>query len=133
MAEVSKSPRRPSVIAVEEDDDPVHEHGYDEGGDKVDDVIPGPTTSTQILANLAMDLSRSDKLRKGNGMLASPEDLNMPADVFAQGCMLLQQAALGNKAGMEAILVKNPQLVNFRDYDRRTALHVACSDALLQL
>lgn len=157
MVEVAKTPQRPRVIAVEEDD-VVRENGHGEVDDKVDDVIPGPkrsfpnllglmdlsrsksnkglsvpTTSTVNLANMALDLSRSGKLRKGKGMLASPEDLNMPADVFAQGCMLLQQAALGNKAGMEAILAENPKLVNFRDYDRRTALHVACSEGHLHI
>ncbi|OEU18680.1 ankyrin, partial [Fragilariopsis cylindrus CCMP1102] len=46
---------------------------------------------------------------------------------------LLQAAALGNKAMMEVILHKRPRFIDFRDYDRRTALHVAASEGHLEI
>ena len=50
---------------------------------------------------------------------------------FAQGCMLLQAAALGDIPRIQAQLLKNPHLAHFRDYDRRTALHVSASEGHL--
>jgi len=57
----------------------------------------------------------------------------MPANEFAEGCKLLQAAALGKKVTMEAILQKRPTFVDFRDYDRRTAIHVAASEGHLEI
>jgi hypothetical protein len=118
-----------AIVAEELDSD----HEYQ------DDVIPGPPTNGVIndLPNSkptsGLDLSatkHSDILAnmKGRGMLASRKDLSMPANEFAEGCKLLQQSALGNEQGIRAILIKRPHLLNFRDYDRRTALHVAASE-----
>ena len=45
--------------------------------------------------------------------------------------MLLQAAALGDIPRIQAQLLKNPPLAQFRDYDRRTALHVAASEGHL--
>jgi ankyrin repeat protein len=84
-------------------------------------------------SNGGNSLDISDSRRKGNGMLASPKDLALPAEEFALGCKLLQQAALGNKVQMEMILKMRPKFVNFRDYDRRTALHVAASEGHLEI
>ena len=78
-------------------------------------------------------LDVSDSRRKGNGMLASQRDLALPAEEFALGCKLLQQAALGDQKQMESILKMRPKFVNFRDYDRRTALHVAASEGHLAI
>lgn len=105
-------------------------------GEEQDDIIPGPPGASkrqikQAVPGLDLSFTKhsdSKKYIKGEGMLASRKDLSMPADEFAEGCKLLQQAALGNEAGIEAILVKRPHLLNFRDYDRRTALHVAASE-----
>ena len=47
---------------------------------------------------------------------------------FAMGCSVLHQAALGNRLVLEKILLERPDLVTFRDYDRRTALHIAASE-----
>ena len=47
---------------------------------------------------------------------------------FAMGCSVLHQSALGNQLVLEKILLERPALVNFRDYDRRTALHIAASE-----
>jgi hypothetical protein len=65
------------------------------------------------------------------GILASRADLELPASEFAAGCSLLQQAALGNQEGMELILKENPGRVNFRDYDRRTAVRLSCAHLLV--
>lgn len=107
------------------------------------DVIPGPSESQRRRTGGASDLmdlsttgrslDSSGAIWKGSGMLASRRDLSMPAAEFAEGCKLLQQAALGNQPAMEAILKLRPRFVDFRDYDRRTALHVAASEGHLHV
>jgi hypothetical protein len=114
--------RRSFIVAVEEEDSNVE-----------DDVIP-PSEGrqrTHCRSNTMDDSTEhNDKDKKG---LASRRDLNMPANEFAEGCKLLQAAALGNKSTMEVILHKRPRFVDFRDYDRRTALHVAASEGHLEI
>jgi hypothetical protein len=115
----------------------------EQDSDKEEDVIPGPRNNSRRLGqkrdgvSSEMDLSNSmdisDNYRKGSGILASKKDLQMPADEFADGCKLLQQAALGNQAEMDILLKKRPGHINFRDYDRRTALHVAASEGHLKI
>jgi len=65
--------------------------------------------------------------RKDEGMT------QLPVQEFAMGCSLLHQAALGNELVLEKILLERPTLVNFRDYDRRTALHIAASEGQLDI
>ena len=130
-----------SKFIIAEEDDSVKIRGDDITPGNGHDVIPGPPASmmTRIVSRADLSqsatfrLSQSNNMKKGNGMLASPDDLNMSPEIFAQGCMLLQQAALGNQEAMEKILAKFPDLVNFRDYDRRTALHVASSEGNLDI
>jgi ankyrin repeat protein len=112
--------RRSLIVAVEEEDSDVEE-----------DVIP-PSGCERRERSSTMDDSteHNDKDKKG---LASRRDLNMPANEFAEGCKLLQAAALGNKAMMVVILHKRPRFIDFRDYDRRTALHVAASEGHLEI
>ena len=56
----------------------------------------------------------------------------MNEDDFAAGCKLLLAAARGDIEMFRRLLWTNPRLnVNFRDYDRRTALHVAASEGHL--
>jgi hypothetical protein len=50
-----------------------------------------------------------------NEDLSCRKHLEVPAEVFAMGCLLLQQAALGDLAEIEKLLLQNPSLVNFRD------------------
>ena len=40
----------------------------------------------------------------------------------------MQAACLGDVERVERILSERPEYVSFRDYDRRTALHVAASE-----
>ena len=57
----------------------------------------------------------------------------LPAQEFAMGCSVLHQAALGNQLVLEKILLELPALVHFRDYDRRTSLHIAASEGQLDI
>lgn len=120
---------RPKIIVAEEDSENEH------------DDIPGPVnpedrtqTSNQLdLSTTRSSLNDTNSYKRGNGTLASRKDLNMPADEFAEGCKLLQQAALGNEEAISEILEARPHFVNFRDYDRRTALHIAASEGNLKV
>lgn len=77
-----------------------------------DDFIPGPLgplserqTSNQLdISTTRRSLGDSVACKRGNGTLASRSDLEMPSNEFAEGCKLLQQAALGKEAAMEVIL-----------------------------
>lgn len=51
----------------------------------------------------------------------------------AAGCNLLQYAALGDIQSMKRLLDEGITNLNFRDYDRRTALHVAASEGHLNV
>ena len=118
--EVHPSPKngRKIIVAEEQDSD-----------DENEDFIPGPEArhGSRSRNNGDLDLSNSmdvsDNYRRGSGVLASKKDLQLPPDEFADGCKLLQQAALGNQAEMEILLQKRPYHVNFRDYDRRYVRH----------
>lgn len=78
-----------------------------------------------------MDLSDTEHRWSGQGILASRADLELPFDQFAAGCNLLQAAAKGDLDEVKLILAAGKTHVNFRDYDRRTALHVAASEGHL--
>jgi serine/threonine protein kinase len=69
----------------------------------------------------------------GTGILANRADLELPSEEFAAGCNLLQSAARGDLASMDTLLKSGRTNVNFRDYDRRTALHVAASEGHLEI
>jgi hypothetical protein len=45
---------------------------------------------------------------------------NISIEEFAQGCKFLHQIALGNIGEVQAIVKQRPNIVNFRDYDRRS-------------
>lgn len=60
--------------------------------------------------------------------------IDMPTQEFVIGCSLLHQVAKGISVDkLEEILDDLPGLVNFRDYDRRTPLHIAASEGHLEL
>lgn len=52
---------------------------------------------------------------------------------FSMGCSVLHQSALGNKIVLQQILQERPDFVNFRDYDRRTPLHLAASEGQVEI
>lgn len=51
----------------------------------------------------------------------------------AAGCNLLQAAARGDIPAVKLLLESRRTQINFRDYDRRTALHVAASEGHLSV
>lgn len=63
----------------------------------------------------------------------SRKELHLPAEEFAMGCSFLHQVALGNQFEMEKMMQAKPSLVNFRDYDKRTPLHLAASEGHLDI
>lgn len=69
--------------------------------------------------------------KRGTGVLASDADLSASPEVFARGCVLLQLCAIGNLTEVQNYISNALADVNFRDYDRRTALHVASSEGRL--
>lgn len=94
-----------------------------------EDHIPGPPTGHRRTATeSSLDVSSTQHHIRGMGILASKKDLSLPAAEFAAGCNLLQAAARGDLPELKNLLHKNPHHINFRDYDRRTALHVAASE-----
>ena len=70
---------------------------------------------------------------RGGGILASLKDMSINEDIFADGCKLLLACARGDLKMVERLLKQNPSHVNFRDYDRRTPLHVAASEGHMKL
>jgi len=83
-------------------------------------------------ANFDIDATHHQR-RKGSGYLASQTSLSTPTDVFAAGCTLLQLCAIGDLPTVKECISNDFDNVNFRDYDRRTALHVASSEGHLDV
>lgn len=130
--------RRPMIIVAEEDSDSESEGAILEasrnngnGGGVM--INSGSVSSMDNSQFSHLNATMHTEGNSSHGGLASRRDLNMPANEFAEGCKLLQAAALGTKMTMEGILQKRPRFVNFRDYDRRTAIHVAASEGHLEI
>eukprot|EP00804_Cyclotella_cryptica_P007691 CCRYP_001327-RA/>CCRYP_001327-RA protein AED:0.06 eAED:0.06 QI:473/1/1/1/0.6/0.33/6/1300/759 len=81
----------------------------------------------------SFDFDASHSRRRGSGVLASTADLAASPEVFAQGCTLLQLCAIGNLSKVQSYVATTFNNVNFRDYDRRTGLHVASSEGHLDV
>ena len=87
---------------------------------------------------LTASLHRS---KRGKGYLASQTDLtSISSEQFARGCTLLQLCAIGSLHDVITYIQCTPYgsndkygIINFRDYDRRTALHVAASEGHLSI
>ena len=73
-------------------------------------------------------LQLTDHDWSGEGILASEHDLVLSTEEFVAGCSLLQATARGDVAAIQDTIEKFPLHANFRDYDRRTPLHVAASE-----
>eukprot|EP00613_Pedinella_sp_CCMP2098_P073753 CAMPEP_0171909578 /NCGR_PEP_ID=MMETSP0993-20121228/8842_1 /TAXON_ID=483369 /ORGANISM="non described non described, Strain CCMP2098" /LENGTH=669 /DNA_ID=CAMNT_0012542587 /DNA_START=18 /DNA_END=2027 /DNA_ORIENTATION=+ len=67
-----------------------------------------------------------------SGLQAEQNELEDEA-AFLKGCKVLVRVARNDRQGVEALLDKDKRLVNFRDYDRRTPLHVAASEGVLPM
>lgn len=63
--------------------------------------------------------------------------IQLPRADFARGCVFLQQVALGNmhevQRTVEVVSNGTGNIVNFRDYDRRSPLHLAASEGHLEM
>mmetsp|Transcript_41664 Transcript_41664/g.83579 ORF Transcript_41664/g.83579 Transcript_41664/m.83579 type:complete len:610 (-) Transcript_41664:666-2495(-) len=79
-----------------------------------------PTNATAEHLDITFDASTNDD------RLVREED-------FTKGCVLLRACASGNVDAVHSIINANPQFALFKDYDSRTALHVAASEGHLDL
>ena len=96
--------------------------------------IPSSSSKTTMTSSSSFDLNASHTLsKKGNGYLASQTDLTTSPELFAKGCTLLQLCAIGDITTVRNYITQTYPNVNFRDYDRRTALHVASSEGHLDV
>jgi ankyrin repeat protein len=153
-------PRKVVMITAEEDDD--DEGDTFQASDDVD-VIPEPPSGVRTdqiehsvgssngsakrslfdkilgssrrkqTSNDELQISMTEHRMAGAGILASRTDLALSAEEFSAGCTLLQRAALADRNGMVTLLKARPLHLDFRDYDRRTALHVAASEGHLEI
>ena len=63
----------------------------------------------------------------GAGFQANQDELE-DEETFKAGCMLLRSIAMGKLEAVREVCDASAALVNFRDYDRRTPLHIAASE-----
>ena len=73
------------------------------------------------------EYSNDNKDVRGGGICAPSDVKEMDETEFLNGCRLLHAVARNDTSAVRALLASGCS-VNFRDYDRRTALHVACSE-----
>lgn len=82
--------------------------------------------------NPTQQVQRSDQHHDLEGL--PQKHMEVSAKDFAMGCSILHQIALGiSPSLLEPILKDMPSMVNFRDYDRRTPLHIAASEGHAEL
>lgn len=110
----------------------VHSSGYTHADLKPENLMLAPdnrisSSSENSLALKVVDFGCACTHDLGR------KDMLLPAQEFAMGCSFLHQSALGNQFELQRILQDRPNLVNFRDYDKRTALHVAASEGHLDI
>jgi len=99
---------------------------------EMNDSITAMTFARGRTTSSSLDDTAHNLLR-GNGYLASRKELGMDLDMFAEGCKFLALIARGELDDVKAWLSDCPDLLEFRDYDRRTALHVAASEGHLTI
>jgi hypothetical protein len=78
-----------------------------------------------------MDDSGLDhRFDSGKGYKTQQAELD-DVERYVAGCMLLRHVARGEREQARKICAEDGRLVNYRDYDRRTALHLAASEGRL--
>jgi ankyrin repeat protein len=104
------------------------------------DILSGSVRGSSVRsASTDQQVASMDALKDQSGKQTTvfveknDEMTELPVQEFALGCSVLHQSALGSRLVLEKILLEKPQLVNFRDYDRRTALHIAASEGQLEI
>jgi ankyrin repeat protein len=88
-----------------------------------------PASSTQDEAHAAFLKGKHHQ----NTLHAWAIEMQLPVHEFVKGCNFLHLVALRNKSDLENMLKEQPALVNFRDYDRRTPLHIAASEGFVDI
>ena len=79
----------------------------------------------------SMDDSGLDhRFDSGKGYKTQQAELD-DVERYVAGCMLLRHVARGEREQARKICAEDGRLVNYRDYDRRTALHLAASEGRL--
>jgi hypothetical protein len=104
-----------------------------DGGGRGGDIVPPPVGLHAMNALFDMDAIRNRK-KRGDGYLALTKVSSTPSNVFASSCTLLQLCAIGNLLSVKEYVssLSDPVgMVNFCNYDCRTALHVAALEGHL--
>ena len=79
----------------------------------------------------SMDDSGLDhRFDSGKGYKTKQSELD-DVERYVAGCMLLRHVARGEREQAKKLCTDDARLVNYRDYDRRTALHLAASEGRL--
>jgi hypothetical protein len=79
----------------------------------------------------SMDDSGLDhRFDSGKGYKTKQSELD-DVERYVAGCMLLRHVARGEREQARKLCTDDARLVNYRDYDRRTALHLAASEGRL--
>ena len=79
----------------------------------------------------SMDDSGLDhRFDSGKGYKTKQSELD-DVERYVAGCMLLRHVARGERDQAKKLCTDDARLVNYRDYDRRTALHLAASEGRL--
>ena len=79
----------------------------------------------------SMDDSGLDhRFDSGKGYKTKQSELD-DVERYVAGCMLLRHVARGEREQAKKLCNDDIRLVNYRDYDRRTALHLAASEGRL--
>jgi serine/threonine protein kinase len=103
----------------------VHSNGLAHADLKPENLLLAYPENNDDFANATLKLVDFGAARTHD---LSRKDMHLPAEEFARGCSFLHMVALGNQFELEKLLQDRPQLVNFRDYDYRTGLHLASSE-----
>ena len=117
----------------------VHSAGYAHADLKPENLmLATSSSSSSLVASDAASNNDNMALKVVDFGCACTHDMGrnemlLPAQEFAMGCSFLHQVALGNQFELQRILQDRPNLVNFRDYDKRTPLHVAASEGHLDI
>ena len=105
-------------------------------------VLSGAASTTKSIHSTTGPAPRMDALKNesapqnGASQPLEQDDEGMAQlskQEFSMGCSVLHQSALGNKIVLQQLLLERPELVNFRDYDRRSPLHLAASEGQLEI
>ena len=79
----------------------------------------------------SMDDSGLDhRFDSGKGYKTKQSELD-DVERYVAGCMLLRHVARGEREQARKLCTDDARLVNYRDYDRRTVLHLAASEGRL--